>query len=135
MLTAPLGNKKLPYFGSVLGCNLIGSVCYNLVLAIILQNMLDAVAYQDSRYFQRGLWVAAISLLVALIVEPVLADYIPCICWGRNARFASNFTVGERVQIWGRVQSREYTKKLSETQCERRVAYEISISKLEANLT
>ena len=74
MLTAPLGNKKLPYFGSVLGCNLIGSVCYNLVLAIILQNMLDAVAYQDSRYFQRGLWIAVISLLVALIVEPVLAQ-------------------------------------------------------------
>ena len=59
------------------------------------------------------------------------SDYIPCIAWGRNARFASSFEVGTRVRIWGRVQSREYTKKLSETQCEKRVAYEVSISKLE----
>ena len=48
-----------------------------------------------------------------------------------NARFASGFEVGTRVRVWGRVQSREYTKKLSETECEKRVAYEVSISKLE----
>ena len=59
------------------------------------------------------------------------SDYIPCIAWGRNARFASGFEVGTRVRVWGRVQSREYTKKLSETECEKRVAYEVSISKLE----
>ena len=59
------------------------------------------------------------------------SDYIPCIAWGRNARYASGFEVGSRVCVWGRVQSREYTKKLSETQCEKRVAYEVSVSKLE----
>lgn len=59
------------------------------------------------------------------------SDYIPCIAWGRNARFASGFSVGTRIQIWGRVQSREYTKKLSETECEKRTAYEVSVSKLE----
>ena len=59
------------------------------------------------------------------------SDYIPCIAWGRNARFASGFEVGTRVRVWGRVQSREYTKKLSETECEKRVAYEVSISKLD----
>ena len=59
------------------------------------------------------------------------SDYIPCICWGRNARFASNFEVGSRCAIWGRIQSREYMKKLSEDQLERRVAYEVSVSKLE----
>ena len=58
-------------------------------------------------------------------------DYIPCICWGRNARFASGFEVGEHVQIIGRIQSREYIKKLSETETEKRVAYEVSVSKLE----
>ena len=58
-------------------------------------------------------------------------DYIPCICWGRNARFASTFEVGEHVQINGRIQSREYVKKLSETQVERRIAYEISVRALE----
>ena len=61
------------------------------------------------------------------------SDYIPCISWGRNARYASGFEVGARVRIWGRVQSREYTKKLSETECEKRIAYEVSISKLECD--
>jgi hypothetical protein len=59
------------------------------------------------------------------------SDYIPCISWGRNARFAEGFQVGGHVQIWGRIQSREYQKKLSETDFEKRVAYEVSVSKLE----
>ncbi|HHU73593.1 MAG TPA: single-stranded DNA-binding protein [Clostridiales bacterium] len=59
------------------------------------------------------------------------SDYIPCICWGRNARFAETFRVGGHLQIWGRIQSREYQKKLSETEFEKRIAYEVSVSKLE----
>lgn len=59
------------------------------------------------------------------------SDYIPCICWGRNARYADQFEVGAHVQIWGRIQSREYQKKISEEEYERRVAYEVSVSKLE----
>lgn len=59
------------------------------------------------------------------------SDYIPCICWGRNARYASAFAVGGHVLIWGRIQSREYVKKLGENQAERRIAYEVSVSKLE----
>ena len=59
------------------------------------------------------------------------SDYIPCICWGRNARFTSGFEVGGHVQIWGRIQSREYVKKLDDETTEKRVAYEVSVSKLE----
>ena len=59
------------------------------------------------------------------------SDYIPCICWGRNARFAAAFEVGEHVQIYGRIQSRIYVKKLTETETEERIAYEVSVSKLE----
>ncbi|MDO4167104.1 MAG: single-stranded DNA-binding protein [Eubacteriales bacterium] len=59
------------------------------------------------------------------------SDYIPCICWGRNARFADKFEVGSHIQIWGRIQSREYQKKITEEQYEKRVAYEVSVSKLE----
>ena len=59
------------------------------------------------------------------------SDYIPCICWGRNARYASAFAVGGHVLIWGRIQSREYMKRLSETEMEKRTAYEVSVSKLE----
>ncbi len=59
------------------------------------------------------------------------SDYIPCICWGRNARYASSFEVGMRCMIWGRIQSREYMKKISEEELEKRIAYEVSVSKLE----
>ena len=59
------------------------------------------------------------------------SDYIPCICWGRNARYAETFEVGGHVQVLGRIQSREYQKKLSEEEIEKRIAYEVSVSKLE----
>lgn len=58
------------------------------------------------------------------------SDCIPCICWGRNAIFASGLEVGTRLQIEGRIQSREYQKRISETESETRLAYEVSISKL-----
>ena len=56
------------------------------------------------------------DLLLAVNRPYGKSDYIPCICWGRNARFASAFRVGEHVQLIGRIQSREYMKKLSETE-------------------
>ncbi len=59
------------------------------------------------------------------------SDYIPCICWGKNARFASGFQVGDHVQIWGRIQSREYVKKVDETHSEKYTAYEVSVSRVE----
>lgn len=59
------------------------------------------------------------------------SDYIPCICWGRNARYISGFNVGDNVQFWGRIQSREYTKKISENDVEERIAYEVSVNKME----
>ena len=71
------------------------------------------------------------DLLVAVNRAYGKSDYIPCIAWGRNARFTSLFEVGKRIQIWGRVQSREYEKRISETETETRIAYEVSIKKLE----
>ena len=59
------------------------------------------------------------------------SDYIPCICWGRNARYISNFNVSTHIKVHGRIQSREYVKRLSETESETRVAYEVSVSKIE----
>lgn len=58
------------------------------------------------------------------------SDYIPMICWGRNARFASGLEVGTRLQIEGRIQSREYQKQISDEEMETRTAYEVSASKL-----
>ena len=71
------------------------------------------------------------DLLLAVNRPYGKSDYIPCICWGRNARFASGFEVGGHVQVWGRIQSREYVKKLDDQSTEKRVAYEVSVSKLE----
>lgn len=59
------------------------------------------------------------------------SDYIPCIAWGRNARFAAKLSTADNVRIWGRMQSRSYQKKLEDGQVLDKVAYEISIGKLE----
>ncbi len=59
------------------------------------------------------------------------SDYIPCIAWGRNARFCENVPVGTEVRIVGRVQSREYEKKYEDGTVEKKVAYEVSVSSLE----
>ena len=58
------------------------------------------------------------------------SDYIPCIAWGRNARFCQNIQVGTRVKITGRVQSREYEKKYEDGTVEKRIAYEVSVISL-----
>ena len=59
------------------------------------------------------------------------SDYIPCICWGKDAVLASRLDVGSAVEVTGRIQSREYRKELSETEDEMRVAYEVSVCRME----
>ena len=59
------------------------------------------------------------------------SDYIPTIAWGRNSRFCQALEVGDNIRIWGRLQSREYQKKVSETESIKKIAYEVSISKME----
>lgn len=71
------------------------------------------------------------DLLLAVNRPYGKSDYIPCISWGRNARFAEKFEVGGHIHVWGRIQSREYQKKLTEADVEKRTAYEVSVSKLE----
>lgn len=59
------------------------------------------------------------------------SDYIPCIAWGRNAKYAETLKIGDNVEILGRIQSREYKKKISETETESKTAYEVSVSRLD----
>ena len=61
------------------------------------------------------------------------SDYIPCIAWGRNARFVRDMKVGDALSIVGRIQSRQYQKKISDDVIETKSAYEISIIKLITN--
>lgn len=59
------------------------------------------------------------------------SDYIPCITWGRNARFAESLNVGDHIEVWGRIQSRLYQKKMESGESITKTAYEISIGKME----
>ena len=96
--------------------------------------LLDGYICKKPIYRKTPLGREIADLLLAVNRPYGKSDYIPCICWGRNARFASGFEVGEHVQILGRIQSREYVKKISETETEKRTAYEVSVSKLECVL-
>lgn len=95
------------------------------------QILLDGYICKDPIYRKTPLGREIADLLVAVNRSSGKSDYIPCICWGRNARFAARFEVGVHVQIWGRIQSREYVKRLNEDEVEKRTAYEVSVSKIE----
>lgn len=95
------------------------------------QIYLDGYICKEPIYRKTPLGREIADLLIAVNRPYGKSDYIPCICWGRNARYASGFSVGAKCEIWGRIQSREYMKKLSEEDVERRIAYEVSVSKLE----
>lgn len=95
------------------------------------QIFLDGFICKEPVYRKTPLGREIADLLLAVNRPYGKSDYIPCICWGRNARYASTFEVGSRCAVWGRIQSREYMKKITEEESERRVAYEVSVSKLE----
>lgn len=95
------------------------------------QIYLDGYICKEPIYRKTPLGREIADLLLAVNRPYGKSDYIPCICWGRNARYADSFIVGERCAVWGRIQSREYMKKISEDQASKRVAYEVSVSKLE----
>ena len=95
------------------------------------QIFLDGYICKPPVYRKTPLGREIADLLMAVNRPYGKSDYIPCICWGRNARYASAFEVGGHVLIWGRIQSREYMKRISENETEKRIAYEVSVSKLE----
>lgn len=71
------------------------------------------------------------DLLIAVNRSYHKSDYIPCITWGRNARYAENLKTGDHIEVWGRIQSREYQKKSESGEISTKIAYEVSISKME----
>lgn len=92
---------------------------------------LDGFICKEPIYRKTPLGREIADILLAVNRPYGKSDYIPCISWGRNARYANEFQVGSRCKVIGRIQSREYMKKLSEEEVEKRVAYEVSVSKLE----
>lgn len=95
------------------------------------QIYLDGYICKEPIYRKTPLGREIADVLLAVNRPYGKSDYIPCICWGRNARFASGFNVGERCAIWGRIQSREYMKRMEDEQVEKRIAFEVSVSKME----
>lgn len=91
---------------------------------------LDGYICKQPVYRKTPLGREIADLLVAVNRPYGKSDYIPCIAWGRNARFVKNLTVGERIAVSGRIQSREYQKE-TDTGTETKTAYEVSISSLE----
>ena len=86
-----------------------------------------------AEYIKKALVAREIRKLLRVVQNVLTAGtcYIPCICWGRNARYATTFEIGSHVSVIGRIQSREYVKKISEEEAERRIAYEVSVCKIE----
>ena len=95
------------------------------------QIFLDGFVCKPPIYRKTPLGREIADVLVAVNRPYGKSDYIPCIAWGRNARFAGGLEVGSHLQVSGRLQSREYTKKIGEDEVERRVAYEVSVSKID----
>ena len=95
------------------------------------QIFLDGYVCKPPIYRKTPLGREIADILVAVNRPYGKSDYIPCIAWGRNARFAGGLEVGEHIQIQGRFQSREYAKKISDNEIETRVAYEVSVSRID----
>lgn len=95
------------------------------------QIYLDGYICKEPVYRKTPLGREIADLLIAVNRSYGKSDYIPCICWGRNARFVSGLEIGSHIRIKGMVQSRQYIKKLDNDRTEERVAYEVSISRLD----
>lgn len=93
--------------------------------------MLDGYICKEPIYRMTPLGREICDILLAVNRAYGKSDYIPCISWGRNARFAGNLEIGAHIQVLGRIQSRKYQKKIGENEVISRTAYEISVNKLE----
>lgn len=95
------------------------------------QIFLDGYICKEPTYRKTPLGREITDLLIAANRSYGKSDYIPCVAWGRNAKYASGIEVGSRIRICGRIQSRQYVKKLDGGSVEERTAYEVSVSKME----
>ena len=96
-------------------------------------NNVELIGYlcKEPIYRKTPLGREIVDILLAVNRQCRKTDYIPCICWGRNARYVGNLEIGTKISISGRLQSRTFLKKIDEETTEERVAYELSASKVE----
>jgi hypothetical protein len=91
---------------------------------------LEGYCCKPPMYRQTPLHKEITDLLVAVPCGNYRSDFIPCVTWGSNARYANELAVGKYVHIWGRIQSREYEKLLPSGITQTRIAYEVSVNKI-----
>lgn len=91
---------------------------------------LDGFICKEVHYRKTPLGREIADMLLAVNRPYGKSDYIPCICWGRNAKYADALATGTHMKVWGRIQSRSYIKKINENDSEERTAYEVSLNKI-----
>lgn len=93
---------------------------------------IDGYICRKAKYRRTSLSGRKIADMILSIRRPYRkSDYIPCICWGKGARFISESEAGTHIQAQGRIQSREYIKTFDDGTTVRRTAYEVSIGTME----
>jgi primosomal replication protein N len=113
-----------------------------LILYVLVQKIYDGVPEQTNNITLTGYLCKPTNyrltpfdreisdMLIAVNRKHKCTDYLPCIAWGRNAKFVENLPVGTKLAITGRIQSRNYNKKINETDTKAMTAYEVSISSI-----
>ena len=137
--------KKLCAIGQFRSYNKIENGRSRLMLTVFVRELLDELPDKNPNTILLSGYICKppiyrttpfnreiADVLVAVNRAYNKSDYIPCIAWGRNARFVKNLGVGDRIAISGRIQSREYQKRVTDDDIKTMTAYEVSISKLAA---
>ncbi len=88
--------------------------------------ILNGFICKDPIYRKTPLGREIADVLLAVNRSYGKTDYIPCVFWGRNAKFVSNLNVGDRLEVYGRIQSRKYVKKISDIESITKLAFEVS---------
>lgn len=158
MINITISERFFPYLKPKIGDNLkiegqfrsynnFTDTGSRLILTVFVKNI-DYVTYEDEIQNPNSIYLNGYickppvyrttpfkreisDILLAVNRSYNKSDYIPCIAWGRNAKFAESLCVGDNLKIRGRIQSREYQKKISDEEFETKTAFEVSISKLE----
>lgn len=139
-------DKEYGFIGSVRTRNVISEDCRKLDVFVFVNEVFDYPGYDinevqisigyickaaDVRKTPKGRQI--IDFLLATNRPTGKSDYIPCIAWGRSAERLSDLKIGTKINLLGRLQSREYSKKISETEFEERIAYELSTFSFEVS--
>lgn len=139
-----MNGRRVKVFGQFRSRNVPGEERRKLVLSVFAKYIeaaddneednnfifLDGYVCKQPIYRKTPMGKEITDILIAVNRNTNVSDYIPCITWGKAANFASNISVGSHIQMYGRIQSREYTKRVSETETEKRTAYEVSANRL-----